>query len=128
MAILSIGRGHIARADWQAEVKAILDAKFPKGYDQKVFERFIARHHYHGNPPTDPEAFNRLKATLADASIFPQNMAFFLSVRPSDFATIVDQLAGVGLLDESAGWRRVVIEKPFGTNLPSAQALQASIS
>lgn len=51
MAILSVGRQHIARADWQAEIKAILDAKFPNGYDQEVFKRFIARHHYHGNPP-----------------------------------------------------------------------------
>ncbi|PKO53896.1 MAG: glucose-6-phosphate dehydrogenase, partial [Betaproteobacteria bacterium HGW-Betaproteobacteria-2] len=110
------------------EIKGMLDAKFPKGYDQEVFKRFIERQHYHGNPPTDPDAFAKLKQTLSDASVFPQNMAFFLSVRPSDFATIVDQLAGAGLTDESNGWRRVVIEKPFGTDLPSAQALQASIS
>ncbi len=128
MKILSIGRAHIAREDWQKEIKGMLDAKFPKGYDQEVFKRFIERQHYHGNPPTDPDAFAKLKQTLSDASVFPQNMAFFLSVRPSDFAMIVDQLAGAGLTDESNGWRRVVIEKPFGTDLPSAQALQASIS
>lgn len=128
MAILSIGRAHIAREDWQNEIKGMLDAKFPNGYDQEVFKRFIARNHYHGNPPTEPDAFEKLKEKLSDAAVFPQNMAFFLSVRPSDFATIVDQLAGVGLTDESKGWRRVVIEKPFGTNLPSAQALQTSIS
>ena len=46
---------------------------------------------------------------------FPQNLAFFLSVRPSDFALIVNQLSEVGLLNESAFWRRVLIEKPFGT-------------
>ncbi|MEY2929210.1 MAG: Glucose-6-phosphate 1-dehydrogenase [Pseudomonadota bacterium] len=37
-------------------------------------------------------------------------------------------LASVGLTDESKAWRRVVIEKPFGTNLETAQALQKSIT
>jgi glucose-6-phosphate 1-dehydrogenase len=40
----------------------------------------------------------------------------------------VDLLAGVGLTDETKAWRRVVIEKPFGTNLETAQALQKSIT
>lgn len=128
MAILSVGRGEVSREAWHADIKGMLDAKFKKGYDQKVFERFIARNHYHANPPTDPQAFERMKNTLADEKTFPQNLAYFLSVRPSDFAPVVDQLASVGLLNEDKYWRRVVIEKPFGTDLPSAKALQSSIS
>lgn len=128
MAILSVGRSEVSREDWLADIKGMLDAKFKKGYDQKVFERFIARNHYHANPPTDPDAFKKLKAKLDDEKTFPQNLAYFLSVRPVDFAPVVDQLAEVGLTQEDKYWRRVVIEKPFGTDLPSAQALQASIT
>jgi len=128
MKILSVGRGEMTREAWQAEVKGMLDKKFKDGYDQKVFERFIARNHYHANPPTDPDAFQKMAAKLGDESVFPQNLAYFLSVRPTDFATIVAQLAGVGLVDESKYWRRVLIEKPFGTDLPSAQALQAELT
>lgn len=128
MKILSVGRGEMTREAWQAEVKSMLDKKFKDGYDQKVFERFIARNHYHANPPTDPDAFQKMAAKLGDESVFPQNLAYFLSVRPTDFATIVAQLAGVGLVDESKYWRRVLIEKPFGTDLPSAQALQAELT
>jgi len=128
MAILSVGRGEVSLEDWRADIKGMLDAKFKKGYDQKVFERFIARNHYHANPPTDPDAFRKMKEKLSNEAIFPQNFAFFLSVRPSDFAQVVDQLASVGLTNEDKYWRRVVIEKPFGTNLPSAKELQASIS
>lgn len=128
MAILSVGRGEVSREAWQADIKGMLDAKFKKGYDQKVFERFIARNHYHANPPTDPDAFKKMKAALSDEKTFPQNFAYFLSVRPVDFAPVVEQLASVDLLNEEKYWRRVVIEKPFGTDLPSAQALQASIS
>ena len=128
MAILSVGRGEVSREAWQADIKSMLDMKFKNGYDDAIFERFIARNHYHSNPPTDPDAFKKMQAKLSDESVFPQNLAYFLSVRPTDFAPIVEQLAGVGLLDESKHWRRVLIEKPFGTDLPSAQALQASIT
>ncbi|MEI8361752.1 MAG: glucose-6-phosphate dehydrogenase [Betaproteobacteria bacterium] len=128
MAILSVGRGEVSREAWQADIKSMLDIKFKNGYDNAVFERFIARNHYHSNPPTDPDAFKKMQAKLSDENVFPQNLAYFLSVRPTDFAPIVEQLAGVGLLDESKHWRRVLIEKPFGTDLPSAQALQASIT
>ncbi len=128
MVILSVGRGEVSREAWQADIKGMLDAKFKNGYDEEVFKRFIARNHYHSNPPTDPNAFKKLAEKLSDESVFPQNLAYFLSVRPTDFATIVAQLSGVGLVDESKYWRRVLIEKPFGTNLPSAQALQAELT
>ncbi len=128
MAILSVGRGEVSREAWQADIKGMLDAKFKNGYDQKVFERFIARNHYQANPPTDPDAFKKMKATLSNEAIFPQNLAYFLSVRPTDFAPVVEQLSGVGLLDESKYWRRVLIEKPFGTDLASAQDLQARLT
>lgn len=128
MKILSVGRGEVSREAWLADIKGMLDAKFKKGYDQQVFERFIERNFYHANPPTDPNAFQRMKETLSNDKVFPQNLAYFLSVRPSDFAPVVDQLAAVDLLNEDNYWRRVVIEKPFGTDLPSAKALQASIT
>jgi len=128
MAILSVGRGEVSREVWQAEIKVMLDAKFKNGYDEKDFKRFINRNHYHANPPTDPEAFTKMQVKLADAVVFPQNLAYFLSVRPTDFAPIVEQLSDVGLLEESNYWRRVLIEKPFGTDLQSAQALQAAIT
>jgi len=128
MAILSVGRGEVSREAWQADIKGMLDAKFKNGYDEEVFKRFIARNHYHSNPPSDPDAFKKLAEKLSDEKVFPQNLAYFLSVRPTDFATIVAQLSGVGLVDESKYWRRVLIEKPFGTDLPSAQALQTELT
>lgn len=128
MKILSVGRSEVEESTWRDDIKSMLDIKFGKNYDAKVFDRFIARNFYHANPPYDHNAFKRLRDKLSNASIFPQNLAFFLSVRPSDFASIVDLLASVSLTKESKTWRRVVIEKPFGTNLETAQALQKSIT
>ena len=126
--ILSVGRAEVDLAVWRADIKSMLDAKFKKGYDADAFERFIARNFYHANPPTDPEAFTKLKNTLSDTKTFPQNLAYFLSVRPVDFAPVVESLAKVGLTQEDKFWRRVVVEKPFGTDLNSAIDLQAALT
>lgn len=128
MKIMAVGRQVVELDAWRADIKKMLDTKFKKGYDQAVFERFIARNFYHANPPTDPEAFNKLSATLSDEKTFPQNLAYFLSVRPVDFAPVVESLAKVGLTNEDKYWRRVVIEKPFGTDLASAKELQKAIT
>ncbi len=126
--ILAVGRQAVDLAAWRADIKSMLDAKFKKGYDAAAFERFIARNFYHANPPTDPDAFNKLKNMLSDDKVFPQNLAYFLSVRPVDFAPVVESLAKVGLTQEDKFWRRVVVEKPFGTDLNSAVDLQAALT
>ncbi|MBT6602582.1 MAG: glucose-6-phosphate dehydrogenase (NADP(+)), partial [Nitrosomonadales bacterium] len=126
MKILSVGRQEVEENEWHSNIKEMLDKKF-KSYDKNVFERFIKRNYYHANLPDDPEAFVKFAEKLANKEVFPQNLAFFLSVRPSDFALIVKQLSEVNLLSESGFWRRVLIEKPFGTCLKTAIELQSSI-
>jgi glucose-6-phosphate 1-dehydrogenase len=128
MKILSVGRQEVTLDAWRTDIRGMLDAKFKQSVDQKVFERFIARNFYHANASTDADAFNKMKATLSNEKIFPQNLAYFLSVRPVDFAPVVESLADVGLTQEDKYWRRVVIEKPFGTDLASAKELQSAIT
>jgi glucose-6-phosphate 1-dehydrogenase len=126
--ILAVGRGIVELDAWRADIKTMLDAKFKKGYDPVAFERFIARNFYHANPPDDTDAFTKLKNTLSEEKTFPQNLAYFLSVRPVDFAPVVESLAQVGLTQEDKFWRRVVVEKPFGTDLASAKELQSALT
>ncbi len=128
MKILGVGRRDINLDDWREGIKKMLDTKFKSGYDEKVFERFIARNFYKANADGDDEAFPKMKEMLSDESVFPQNLAYFLSIRPLDFGTVVEKLAKVGLTQEDKHWRRVVVEKPFGTDLPSAEALQAQLT
>jgi glucose-6-phosphate 1-dehydrogenase len=53
------------------------------------------------------------------------NAAFYLSIPPAAFPTVLKQMARTGMADNasSGGWRRVVVEKPFGHDLPSSRAL-----
>ncbi len=75
----------------------------------------------------DDEAFDTLRRTIEDldrAQGTGGNFAFYLSVPPKFFPTVVQQLKKHGLTDPPAGsWRRAVIEKPFGHDLASAQEL-----
>ncbi|USI72417.1 glucose-6-phosphate dehydrogenase [Sphingomonas morindae] len=67
--------------------------------------------------------FERLADTLKRAD----NIAFYLASAASFFAPIAENLAAVGLLKEEGGFRRLVIEKPFGHDLASAQALNRTL-
>ena len=59
---------------------------------------------------------------------FPGNIAFYMAILPRDYGQVISNLHKNSLLDENNGWKRVVIEKPFGYDLESAQGLNAQIS
>ncbi|MGC1381538.1 MAG: glucose-6-phosphate dehydrogenase [Candidatus Baltobacteraceae bacterium] len=55
------------------------------------------------------------------------NHLFYLSTPPSVFPEIIKHLKGAGLEKSETGWTRIVVEKPFGTDLESARKLQSAI-
>ena len=75
----------------------------------------------------DPAAFDLLAKTVAELDAHRGtggNHAFYLSIPPGFFATVCEQLERCGLTTaEGDSWRRVIIEKPFGHDLKSAQEL-----
>jgi glucose-6-phosphate 1-dehydrogenase len=115
------------RDEWLKFITELLKPIYPQGIDEAALQRFCARLHYFSTPPGDDAAYQRLQQLLEGGSDFPPNVMYYMSVRPSEFPKIVEKLGGVGLLKEKNGWRRVVIEKPFGYDLLSAQTLQASL-
>jgi len=71
----------------------------------------------------DPATYNGLADRLKDAG----NIAFYLATAASFFGPICGHLAKVGLLRETDGFRRVVVEKPFGHDLKTARALNTTL-
>lgn len=100
-----------ARTAWSEEVWAQLAMGI----------RFVSGRH------DDPEAFERLKRTVDELDQVrgtAGNHTFYLSIPPRDFPLVVDQLSASGLAEAKPGqFRRIVIEKPFGSDLESAVAL-----
>jgi len=62
-------------------------------------------------------------AALADRLNGAGDILFYLATAPRFFGGVVEQLARAGLTKAERGWRRVVVEKPFGHDLASAKAL-----
>jgi glucose-6-phosphate 1-dehydrogenase len=81
--------------------------------------------------PKDPASFDQLKQQLEKLEARRNtggNRLFYLATPPNAFAPISRELGRTGLLKEEGGaWRRLVIEKPFGTDLASAKALDAEL-
>jgi glucose-6-phosphate 1-dehydrogenase len=122
--ILLVGRRPWDREQCVAEVREWVAAKARGGLDEALFQRFAGRLEYFQGDMNDPEIYLRLGRRLEEAPDYSPNIAFYMAIKPAEFGPVVESLSRVGLLDESHGWRRVVIEKPFGYDLESAQALQ----
>ncbi|MGA2055527.1 MAG: glucose-6-phosphate dehydrogenase [Bradyrhizobium sp.] len=76
--------------------------------------------------PGDPASFDTMAEQLNKLEAKREtggNRLFYLATPPSAFAPIAKQLGRAGMLKENGCWRRLVVEKPFGTDLASAKAL-----
>jgi glucose-6-phosphate 1-dehydrogenase len=80
--------------------------------------------------PRDPASFDALHERLdrlEAARGTGGNRLFYLATPPNAFLPISSELARTGMLAENGSWRRLVVEKPFGTDLQSAQMLNAEL-
>lgn len=92
--------------------------------DGRTWDRFASRLCYCQGSFDDLQAYGRLEESLntfADST--RGNSLFYLAAPPEDYATIVDHLNAACLSREVRGWRRIVVEKPFGRDLASAKVL-----
>jgi len=100
-------------------------------FDKQAWEFVASRITHFAGDLTEPDTYARLHQTHEKIAASHQtggNTVFYLAVASQLFGTIVEQLGAAGLAQEKDGsWRRVIIEKPFGTDLASARALNAQI-
>ena len=138
-AIVGLGRGEQTDKEFSdylgKEVRGFMAGRemggVPIPFDEEAWGFLADRISFIGGDLNDAEIYRQLGAHLKkiDAQNGTQgNVVFYLAVAASMFGPIVDQLGAAGLVDQSEGnFRRVIIEKPFGTDLPSAQALNVRV-
>ena len=117
------------RRDWDderlvREVRGWVEKRSRGNLNEAVFQRFAARLRYFRGDLRDQATWPRLKSWLAGQADLPPSIAFYMAISPAEFAQVVERLGEQGLLEEHGGWRRVVVEKPFGYDLQSARELQ----
>jgi glucose-6-phosphate 1-dehydrogenase len=137
MKIIGVNHGAMETSAWRDDLsKALQQFAADKAstfhtskLDEKAWGSLAQRLEYMAGEFESADTFNNLKQKLQDAP--GGNVVFYLAVSSRFFKPIAEQLGKAGLLDQGdedgkskgKGFRRIVIEKPFGTDLASARDL-----
>jgi glucose-6-phosphate 1-dehydrogenase len=130
--VVGFARREKTDESWRTELRAALnDFSRTKPVDDKVWHDFAKNICYCQGDLTDGAAYTKLENILNEFGSRPlrENLLFYLAISPSQFGDVVEQVHRTGLLNkDGAGWQRIVVEKPFGHDLPSAQALNRELT
>ena len=97
-------------------------------YDAANWQKFEANIRYQAGSITSLEDMVLLDQSLSeDEGEGQSNRMYYLSVAPKLYEATITNLGAANMVNESNGWRRVVIEKPFGQDLASARALNQHV-
>ncbi len=119
--LIGMARSDMATAAFRAELR---EAAAPS--DANAWAAFASQLEYLRGDPTDIDSLSRLEARLTAteaANGGAANRLYYLATPPHVYADVVLRLGAAGMVDRRRGWRRVIIEKPFGSDLASAQEL-----
>jgi glucose-6-phosphate 1-dehydrogenase len=129
--VVGVGRSELGDDGWRdAMAKAVADHDVAG--DPTQWQAILDRAHWVAGDYDDPATYARVTEVLDradDAGGCGGNRLYYLSVPPNLFGPIVQGLGAAGLHapGEAGDFARVIIEKPFGTDLASAQQLDAEL-
>ena len=130
-AIVGVARPSLTDDEFRSQMREQVRGAEGEPLEEHLWAPIASELHYLSGEFTDPAFYERVKQCLGDISQhkqMPANYLFYLAVPPALFGTVVTRLAGARLTDQRDGWRRVVVEKPFGYDLVSARALNAELA
>src|SRR5262252_691823 len=130
-AIIGVARREMSNDAFRSDLAQALRRFAIRGIDERTTGRLLARATYVNGDADDPSTYKRLDRELAQVErtcATGGNRLFYLATPPSAFAPISRHLGRSSIAREEDGaWRRVIVEKPFGTDLASAQALNREL-
>ena len=131
-AIVGLARTEMSTDEFRARMKeAIVEFSEEKRVDEDVWDSFAQGLHYLTADIYNPDDYEKLSQLLTQVDTergTQGNRLFYLSVAPKFYAEAVKQLGEHELAKpKDKGWVRVIVEKPFGTDLDSAKALNRDL-
>lgn len=132
LSVVGFARREKSDESFRKELQEAVGKFSRQGLNDELWKSFGERIFYHQSEFGDLEGYKRLAERLNQLDADHNtggNRLFYLSVAPSEFGGILEKLAAVGLNKAREGaWSRVIVEKPFGTDLPSAQKLNGIVN
>ncbi len=129
--IVGCGRTELDSADFRSEMEAALEASGTREPD--MWQNFAAALHYHVIDYDNPDSYAALSETLKNLDRGNNtlgNRIFYVALPPKLYKTVAQMIGQAGMSAENMdgiGWSRIVVEKPFGTNLETAVDLDRSL-
>lgn len=121
--IVGVSRTKYSHDDFRAEVEKGTREFSAETFDEKQWESFAGHVWYAPGDASKPEDLKQIDAFLREHENGKSNRLYYLSVTPTLYAPIVQNLGKLSMTEEERGWCRIIIEKPFGTDLDSAREL-----
>jgi glucose-6-phosphate 1-dehydrogenase len=127
-AIVGFSRTPFSDEAWRESLAASTAAHAGEQLDAAAWKKFASTVHYQPgniNRPQDFEALHRRLHQLE--ALEGATRVYYLATAPQFYEQAIAGLGSSGLADEAHGQRRIVIEKPFGTNLETARRLNEAV-
>ena len=131
---LVLGTSRSDMSDEDFRKKVVLESQYLNDEVKKektsFIQAFAAKLFYQDLGTSYEEGYKGLSERikeLNDKQGTENNYIFYLSTPPEIYEVIAKNLSGQNLTDESKGWKRIIVEKPFGYNLETAKALNAGL-
>ncbi|NUO00251.1 MAG: glucose-6-phosphate dehydrogenase [Saprospiraceae bacterium] len=125
-AMLGVSRTPFTDEAYRAAMKADIN-RYKEVEDASQIEAFLQKIYYVAVQVNDAAAYPAFKQyleALREKEQIGGNTVFYLSTPPTSYGVIPKHLASVGLNKQKDGWKRLIIEKPFGYDLESAMELK----
>jgi glucose-6-phosphate 1-dehydrogenase len=130
-AILGTGRTILSDTEFRKRMKeSIVSFSEEKSFDEKLLDEFIGYLSYMVMDNASAEDYETLKARLCETDkelCHTADYIFYMATPPSMYEIISENLSNSGLADQSKGFRKFIIEKPFGYDLKSAGELNRKL-
>jgi len=122
--LVGFSRSEFSHEEWRSTLAVTTGEFVGEKFDGGKWAEFAAHIYYHQGDIGKAEDFQSLSQFLDEIEEgSPSDRLYYLSTAPRFYQPAIQQLGSSGLASERTGSRRVVIEKPFGTDLESAQDL-----
>jgi glucose-6-phosphate 1-dehydrogenase len=130
-AVLGVGRHEMSDDEFRDKMKkSILSYYEEKPVDERLADEFLMNVFYHSMNYDSVEEYEKLHTILTETDKkrgTGGNYIFYMATPPLAYETISVNLAKAGLAKQSEGFRRFIIEKPFGYDLQSALKLNDTL-
>jgi glucose-6-phosphate 1-dehydrogenase len=133
-AVLGVSRTKYDDASFREKLLEAAREELGAAFDEGAWAEFASRLFYHPGDILDGDGFPALRdrvRNLCSGRGIPGNLLFYLSLAPKHYGHAIQGIGASGLStpeEPVPGFRRVVIEKPFGSDLASARALSEEVS